>query len=168
MSAEAVMEHVACEFLAWVWFESERTGGRMDLGAPLGVVDVWVDERLAFRDSSDDKPRAILTGENPSQTLEARAALAGGKLLRELQLGLRREERDYSVTLKGALLDFCGAKLPPGEAEEESLIYDRMFFYEELKLIVSQLLQRFAETRTADDWEQTTKPAIEEWIAGGS
>jgi hypothetical protein len=168
MSAESVMEHVACEFLAWVWYESERTGGRMDLGDPLGVVDVWVDERLAFRDSSDDKPRAILTGENPSQTLEARAALAGGKLLRELQLGIRREERDYSVTLKGALLDFCGAKLPAGEAEEESLIYDRMFFYEELHLIVSQLLKRFAETRTADDWEKTTKPSIGEWIAGGS
>ncbi len=168
MSAEAVMEHVACEFLAWVWFESERTGGRMDLGAPLGVVDVWVDERLAFRDSTDDRPRAILTGENPSQTLEARAALAGGKLLRELQLGIRREERDYSVTLKGALLDFCGVKLPPGEAEDESLIYDRMFFYEELHLVLSKLLQRFAETRTSEDWEQSTKAAMEEWIAGGA
>ena len=168
MSAEAVMEHVACEFLAWVWFETERTGGRMDLGAPLGVVDVWVDERLAFRDSTDDRPRAILTGENPSQTLEARAALAGGKLLRELQLGIRREERDYSVTLKGGLLDFCGVKLPPGEAEEESLIYDRMFFYEELHLVLSKLLQRFAETRTSEEWEQSTKAAIGEWIAGGA
>jgi hypothetical protein len=168
MSAEAVMEHVACEFLAWVWFESERTGGRMDLGDPLGVVDVWVDERLAFRDSTDDRPRAILTGENPSQTLEARAALAGGKLLRELQLGIRREERDYSVTLKGSLLDFCGVKLPPGEAEDESLIYDRMFFYEELHLVLSRLLQRFAETRTSEEWEQGTKAAIEEWIAGGA
>jgi hypothetical protein len=162
------MEHVACDFLAWVWFESERTGGRMDLGPLLGVVDVWVDERLAFRDSTDDRPRAVLTGENPSQTLEARAALAGGKLLKELQLGIRREEREYGVTLKGALLDFCGVKLPPGDAEEDGLIYDRMFFYEELRLILSKLLERFAFTRCSKDWEESTKDAMAEWIAGGS
>jgi len=167
MSAERIMEHVACEFLAWVWFESERTGGRMDLGEPIGVVDVWVDERLAFRDSSDDRPRAVLTGENPSQTLEARAALAGGKLLRELQLGIRREEREYSVTLKGTILDMSGVKLPPGEAEEDSVIYDRMFFYEELYSVLSKLLEAFAIVRTTEAWDQGTKDAMAEWIAGG-
>jgi len=139
----------------------------MDLGEPIGVVDVWVDERLAFRDSSDDRPRAVLTGENPSQTLEARAALAGGKLLRELQLGIRREEREYSVTLKGTILDMSGVKLPPGEAEEDSVIYDRMFFYEELYSVLSKLLEAFAIVRTTEAWDQGTKDAMAEWIAGG-
>ena len=166
MSGEAVMEHVACEFLAWVWYESERTGGRFEWDEPLGMVDIWVDERLAFRDTSDDRPRAVLTGENPSQTLEARAALAGGKLLRELQLGIRREEREYSVTLKGALLDFGGVKLPPGDAEEDGLLYDRMFFYEELHLILRTLLEQFAATRTSEDWASSTRDAISDWIAG--
>lgn len=168
MSAEQVMEHVACDFLSWVWYETERTGGRLDLGPPLGVVDIWVDERLAFRDNSDDRPRAVLTGENPSQTLEARAALAGGKFLRELQLGIRREEREYSVTLKGALLDFSGLKLPPGEAEEDSVIYDRMFFYEEIHSILSNLLRRFAEIRTSSEWEEGERDAMAAWIAGAS
>ena len=168
MSAEHVMEHVACDFLAWVWYETEKTGGRLDLGEPLGVVDVWVDERLAFRDNADDRPRAVLTGENPSQTLEARAALAGGKFLRELQLGIRREEREYGVTLKGALLDFSGLKLPPGEAEEDSVIYDRMFFYEELHAILTSLLKRFAEIRTSEVWEESEREAMAAWISGAS
>ena len=167
MSGEAVMEHVACDFLAWLWYETEKTGGRMEL-EPLGVVDVWIDERLAFRDNSDDRPRAVLTGENPSQTLEARAALAGGKLLKEIQLGIRREEREYSVTLKGALLDFTSVKLPPGEADQDNVIYDRMFFFEELHSILSCLLLRFAQLRCSDAWSDGIHDSMSEWVAGGS
>ena len=78
MSNEAtpIPAHLGPEFLLWLWWRSERDEGRFDLDKPVGRVSVWVDERLAFRRPSDQKVTAVLTGENPSTTPEARAALA--------------------------------------------------------------------------------------------
>ena len=103
----AALPHLTAEFFVWLWFASEREGGTMDVGEGVGLIDFWVDERLSFRSPDEDKPRAVLTGENTSTSAEARAALASGKVVRDLQLHLRREEREYSVTLRGAHLDVC-------------------------------------------------------------
>ena len=37
-----------------------------------------------------------MTGDNPAATLEARAALAGGKILQEIRVGIRRDDREYA------------------------------------------------------------------------
>ena len=77
MSTDAlpIPTHLASEFYAWVWWSSEQRGGHFDLGENLGPVDLWVDDRIAFRNPDAQKVAAVLTGENPSTTLEARAAL---------------------------------------------------------------------------------------------
>ena len=43
---------------------------------------------------------------------EARAALAGGKVLHEVRIGMRREDREFFVTLKGPAMHLTGLKLP--------------------------------------------------------
>lgn len=168
MSSERpFLQHLPSEFLTWVWFASERGGGTFDLGPELGRVDVWVDDRIAFRSVEDDRPRTVLTGENPSATMEAHAALAGGRVVRELRLALRREDREYSVSVKGAAFDIQGAKLPgmvKGGAEET--LYDRMYCYEELVSLIGGLLARFAAERTADGWQDETMPAMRAWVSG--
>ena len=126
------------EFLTWLWWRSEQTGGRFDLPAPAGTVDVWVDDRLAFRQPSDTKITAVMTGENPAHTLEARAALAGGKVVQDLRLGVRRDEREFHVTLRSPSLDVGGLKMPQVLSETpEEAVTDRMFLYEEVVLVVA-------------------------------
>ena len=165
--ATPIPAHLAGEFYLWLWWASEQQGGRFDLPDPAGTVHVWVDDRLAFRLPDDTKITAVMTGENPSTSLEARAALAGGKVIQELRVGIRRDDREFFATLKGPSMYVGGLKLPGvlSDTEEEAL-YCRMFLYEEFTLVVGQLFTRFAELRTSDAWRRDTFPAIRAWLLG--
>ena len=89
--SEGAPPHVAAEFFLWLWYRSESGQGRLDLES--GAVEFWVDDRIAFRAVGEEKVSAVMTGENPSLTPEAHAALAGGKLIRDVRLALRRDRK---------------------------------------------------------------------------
>jgi len=161
-----LLPHLTPEFLTWLWFASERDLGTFPLGEGA-EVHAWVDDRLSFRTADDDRPRAVLTGENPAASLEARAALAGGKLVRDLRLGLRREDREYALVIRGSNLDLAGARLPGMfKGTEDEALFDRMFLLEELRGLIRTLFVRFAEERTALTWQTETLPAMQAWVAG--
>lgn len=171
MSTEAtpVPAHLASEFFVWLWWRSEQQEGRVDLPEPIGPVTVWVDDRLAFRRPDDTKVTAVITGESPSNTLEARAALAGGKVVQELRFGLRRDDREFTATLKAPGLGIGQLKLPQVLSESAAdAIRDRVFLYEEFAMVVGGLLTTFAEARTGDAWRSTLLPELREWLAGGA
>lgn len=162
------LPHLTSEFLLWLWYASERDQGRLELGGDEGWVDYWVDQRLAFRTPDEDKAKAVLTGDNPSATLEARAALAGGKIVQDLRLGLRRQGREYSLNLKGVHLDVAGAKLPTEcKGGEDEVLYERMFLYEDLWFVVRCLYRRFATERASAAWASEHLPAMRAWAQGG-
>ncbi len=166
-AAPPVLPHLTIEFFVWLWYASEREGGTFHLGESVGVADAWIDERLSFRSVDEDKARAVLTGEDTASSAEARAALASGKVVRDLQMHIRREEREYTVTLRGPNLDFAGLKLPPHEPSgEEELLYERMYLYEDLWAVVGALYQRFALERTSESWHNTILPAMRAWAGG--
>ena len=159
------LPHLAGEFLLWLWWTSERQSGHLDLGEPLGATDLWMDTRLAFRAPGEGKAAAVLTGENPSTALEARAALVGGKVVQEVRMGLRHEEKEFFVTLKSPNLDLAGVKLPQvvkGTGEEA--LYDRMFLYEELVALIWALFGRFAQIRADSAWQERILPELETWV----
>lgn len=169
MSAEErpALPHLTSEFLVWLWYASERDQGRLELGGDEGSVDFWVDQRLAFRTPDEDKPKAVLTGDNPSATLEARAALAGGKIVQDLRLGLRRQGREYSLSIKGVHLDVAAAKLPTEcKGGEDEVLYERMFLYEDLWFAVRALYRQFARERASADWASLHLPAMRGWAQG--
>ncbi len=160
--------HLSSEFYVWLWWESERNSARFELGEPMGQVEVWVDERLVFRRPGDTKVSAVLTGDDASTALESRAALAGGKVVEEIRLRIRRDDREYSVSLKGAAVAIQRAKLPPsGTDADESPLYDRMFHYEELEKVVAALFTVFAKARQDNNWESETLPKMKSWSQGG-
>lgn len=162
-----IVPHIAGEFYAWLWWASERNGSSFDLPEPVGMVDVWVDERLAFRNADDTRVSAVMTGENPAASLEARAALAGGKILQEIRLGARREDREYFFTLKGPAMHVTALKLPQavkdGGAE---VVFERIHLYDELIFLLSGLVRAFAELRTGPTWEDEVLPDLHAWILG--
>ncbi len=162
-----LLAHLPSEFLTWLWWITEENGGSMDLGGDVGPVDVWVDDRITFRAMSDDKNLAVITSENASSTREARAALAAGRVVKELRLQLKREDREFSFILRGAHLDLVGAKLPGTvkNGDMAEVLYDRIYLYEELHFVVAALLQRFAESRTNPDWYSVVAPAMLAWVA---
>lgn len=168
MSEEAtpIPQHLGSEFSLWLWWTSERQGGRFDLG-PHGMVDVWVDDRLAFRRPADTRVTAVVTGENPAHALEARAALAGGKVLQDLRIGIKRDEREFTVTLKGPELDMAQAKLPQIMSESDDMVIpDRMHAYDELATLVGALVSAFAKVRTSPQWKAEVVPGVRTWLVG--
>ena len=162
--------HLASEFYVWLWWASEKREGLFDLPDPFGRVELFVDERLAFRNPADSKVSAIMTGENPSTTLESRAALLGGKVLEDLRLRLRRDEREYIFTLKGPEMHFQRMKLPQavdgGEGGDAGAVYDRMFLYEQLGEMLAALFREFAALRTSDRWSTGVLPELRDWVQG--
>lgn len=155
--------HLASEFYLWLWWSTEERATVFDLGGRVGRVDLWVDDRLAFRHPHEAKVTAVMTGENPADTLEARAALAGGKVVSELRLHLRREDHEFTFTLKGPAMDIVQARLPQVVQGGDEAIYDRMFLYGELSLVLQALLREFAAVRSSPDWEARVLPAIRRW-----
>lgn len=165
--ATPVVPHLAAEFYLWLWWKSETSGGAFDMGEPWGRVDVFVDDRLAFRIPGDKKVTAVLTGENPADTLEAKAALFGGKVLQEIRLFIKRDDRDFKVTLKGPEMHLTRTSLPQTLQEtEEEAIYDRIFLYDELVFVLSGLLKAFGDIRTSETWMAETLPALRAWVEG--
>jgi hypothetical protein len=162
-----VLPHLGSEFLLWLWYWTENHGGAIVLDDEIGSVDFWVDTRLAFRAPGEGKAAAVLTGENPSVALEARAALAGGKVIRELRIGLRREEREFFATLRAPSLDLVGVDLPQVvQGGGEEALYDRMYLFDELLRILTAFFRRFAAARTSPAWASDTLSDIRSWIAG--
>lgn len=158
--------HVAGEFYLWLWFRSDSGPGLLEAG-DAAPVQFWVDDRISFRSPGEDKVSAIMTGENPGTTPEARAALLGGKVLRDVRLALRREEREYFVTLRGPSVEVAAAKIPGlvKGGDEAEILYERMFLYEELHWMIGALFRRFAEERTGPVWKDEVLPALRAWAS---
>lgn len=163
---DEVPGHIAADFYLWLWFASEVGRGQIDV-PDESPFTWWVDDRLSFRPAGEDKVNAVLTGDNPSTTPEARAALAGGKVLRDVRLALRRDDREYAVTLRGPGIAIAGAKLPAlvKTGDPAEIIYERMFLYEELHWMVGAMFRRFAEERTGDGWSRMAD-RMRAWASG--
>jgi hypothetical protein len=141
--------HVASEFYTWLWYMSDVNEQRIDLSGHLGEVEFFIDERIAFRNPSDTKVSAVITGENPAAALEAKAALLGGKVLHEIRLVVRRDDREFSVTLSGPEVLFKRLRLPQSvDGGGEEALYDRMFLHEEIETVIRGLWQLFVSDRT--------------------
>lgn len=164
--ATPIPAHLGSEFLLWLWWASEARQNQFDLERPVGRVELWVDDRLAFRQPADAKVSAVLTGENPASAPEARAALSGGKVLQDLRLGLRRDDREFSVTLRGPTLDLSGLKLDQALREStDEAILDRMTLVEELSLVLRALFAEFASVRAGSGWPEQVH-TIRAWLEG--
>jgi hypothetical protein len=162
-----LLPHLSSEFYAWLWWASENQESVFQVEGDVGQVELWVDERLAFRSPNTTKVVAVMTGENPSTTLEARAALAGGKVLQDIRVGLRRDDREFFVTLKGAGMDLQSVKLPQVMSETpDEAVFDRMFLYDELCFILRGLFQQFSVVRSSDQWGQVILPEMRSWVMG--
>ncbi|TVQ90932.1 MAG: hypothetical protein EA397_10565 [Deltaproteobacteria bacterium] len=155
------------EFYLWLWWRSEEEAGRFDVGESGERIELFVDDRLAFRIPGETKVTAVLTGDNASESVEAKAALFGGKILQELRVRLRRDDRDFVVTLKGPEVHLTRVKLPQvlGDNEFEAIL-DRMSSYDELVWLVGELFTAFGRERASDAWTQDIEPRLRAWVEG--
>lgn len=155
------------EFYLWLWWQSEQSGGKFSVGESGERIELYVDDRLAFRIPGEIKVTAVLTGDNASESVEAKAALFGGKILQELRVRLRRDDRDFLVTLKGPEVHLTRVKLPQVLGDNEfEVILDRMSSYDELAYLVGELFTAFSTVRASADWASEIEPQLRAWVEG--
>jgi hypothetical protein len=159
------LPHLTSDFFAWLWYTTEAQGGTITLNDR--ELQVWVDDRIAFRSLSEESTRSVLTGPDAPRGREARAALGTGKVVREFRLRIAWEDREFSVTLSAPALDMSGLLLPPlieDAGDDADLLYARMEAVEMVWGIVGELYKEFAKVRTSDEWTDQVVPSVANWV----
>ena len=171
-----IPSHVGPMFLLWLWWKAETGNGYYNFKADeseddvdidtLASIDLWVDERIALRNPDETKVVTVLTGENPSAAPESKVALSAGKVIHELRLGIRRDDREFYFTLKGPSLSLHNAKLPQiiTESSGTEVALDRLALLIELEWVISLLFNDYAHERLSKDWRTDTAKTIVEWM----
>ncbi len=155
------------EFLLWLWYCCETAGGKLQL-ADHGEVGVAFDKLLELA-GAEEGGRVTVRGDAPTRAAEAGSALLAGRLPARARLLISCGDRTFEVTLTAAALDLEAVKVN-AEAEEiadENLRAgdeQRAAWLFELSALVDGLFGQFLALRVTPKFEETTVPAMRDWI----
>lgn len=156
------------EFLTWLWFRIEEGGGEVPV-PDLGTATLWIEERLTLGSLETDSKENILKNGEVARSAEAAAALAVGKKVQEVRLGLSVNDREYEFTLRGDTFDLASGKIPPVEADPDEGWHGtalvRLGLVREVWDVLDGLYREFVGLRVSSEWPQTVA-AMADWIAG--
>lgn len=157
------------EFLTWLWFRIESSGGVLQVPG-LGPVTLWIEDRMVLGSLDTESKENILKEGDVSRSGEAATALKVGKKLQEARFGLIREDREYRLLLRGDTLDFPGIAVPKVLAEEgddwHATALVRLGHVNECLAVVDALFAEFAALRISAEWPDRVVPAMARWIEG--
>lgn len=164
------------EFLTWLWFLADTTDKELEYQdkatGKKKRFDLWIDDRLVLESGRGLSHENVLKGGDPSNSQEAGTALATGKTVRELKLGVHiKGVGDFTAVLNEGDLNPRSLKLPTvetgeaeGSAEPTLPIATRLKQTEAFLTILDRLFALFMEQRVGDEWESEHLPRIRAWV----
>ena len=168
------------EFLTWLWcYIDENSGESISVNMkgqskPL-FVSIWVDDKIVLDSNSGVGHQHVMRGGDPAQSPEASIALATGKTVRELKIGVNiHGVGDFSTLLNSSDLNPRSIQLPGdddlGESEESAFLpaHQRIKQISLLLQVIDHLFSKFINSRTSDTWVSSSQNVINEWIASRS
>jgi hypothetical protein len=155
------------EFLLWLWFSRDVTGGEVFIPG-RGMLVVSLETQLGLADPIADRERVSIRGVDPFGGAEAGEALVAGKLPRKVGLRVVFEQSEWLMTLDSKTLALSGVKLPATSSQgEEELFYERMRSLEQIHELVYALYSHFMGVRLLPAWESELTPALRRWVREG-
>jgi recombination associated protein RdgC len=159
------------EFLTWLWFKSEQSGGRIDLSDGK-VVEVILRDRMTLDLADTDTPQTVTIRGDQSQLREGLAALKEGKKIEEARVSMRASDNEFTMVLKGTWFSFGSFATPPvlppeeddSEQGPEGRLLEKIALVEEGLEIVDALFEQFLRLRVSESWEAEEVPLIRRWI----
>ncbi len=155
------------EFLTWLWYRIEAGDGALDVPG-VGPVVLWVEDRMTLGSLDTESKENILRNGEVARSAEAAAALAVGKKVLSVRLGLAREDREYGFTLSGDTFDLASVRLPKVEPDEDGQWHGtalvRYALVREVLEVVDGLFDAFVSVRLSAEWPQTVA-AMSRWVA---
>ena len=149
----------ARDFLTWLWFFAETTGGKLD-NSRFSDFELMVagPMTLAFFMSAQGATETTVKKGLPEKSVEAKAALSSGKKLRKASVTIARGEDVWTTTFDADKFAFTGLRLPDGEAMEEHSKFDEriqnLYVFQE---VFFEYFKEYVKFVTADDWEEKEK-----------
>ena len=164
LEAVEATRFVGCEFLVFLWFESEVLEGQFEM--PNGErFELWFENQLVLESEAAEQEVTRMRGAAPSATSEAHEALRRGKLPVQARIRIDRGQQAFGFVLQGKTLNVSGAQLPQlMKDEKDERFYERMYLIEETEKMVDAMFQRFLSIRLAPVWEAKVLPMIRSWV----
>jgi recombination associated protein RdgC len=159
------------EFLTWLWYKSEQTGGRIQISGSRTIETIFLD-RMTLDLTDSDSPQTVAIKGEHSELREGLAALREGKKIEEARISIRGGDNDFSFILKGTWFAFGSFKTPPvlpvseQDVEEgpEARFLEKISLIEEGMELVDALFESFLEIRTSPAWESEELPELRRWV----
>ncbi len=160
------------EFLTWLWFKSDQTGGIIEIPGKKPIQVVFLD-RMTLDLSDVETPQTVSIKGEYSELREGLAALREGKKIEEARISLKLDENEFTMALKGTWFSFGSFKTPPilppderdSELEAEGNFLEKISLVEEGMSIVDELFEHFMKLRISEVWDAVELPAIRKWAA---
>ncbi len=159
------------EFLTWLWYYIEEEGGTFEVEQAINKktieAEIWIDDKITFESTGSDTARHSLFGGNPSDSLEATAALLTGKIVSELKLGLHIGEDQYKFGLSAKDLTPKSITIPkePTSGDRYSAALFRIGHLDTLMRCQDAIFSQFVNTRIQASWEEESLQNLRSWIS---
>ena len=143
------------EFLTWLWFKSEETGGVVSMDDSEAIVSF---EKLMLLEAGEGETHEQVTCRGVRAELnEARTGLRMGKKLEQANIHLVVGDHEYRMTIKASRMEFRGVKFPKiignNDLDEvEGRLLDVFGMLHTAYSTVDSLFRHFVRIRVGDLW----------------
>jgi recombination associated protein RdgC len=159
------------EFLTWLWFKSDQSGGRVEIPGKK-VLEVFFLDRMTLDLSDTESLQMVTLKGGQSELREGLAALKEGKKIEEARISIRATENDFTMVLKGTWFSFGSFRTPPilpvdgSDVDDggEGSFLEKAYLLEEGLENIDALFEYFVKLRISEEWENIELPALRKWI----
>ena len=168
------------DFLLWLLFRTLHASGEYAVSCPgpaaAGeVFAAYLNDRMVLQGEGGAGVQKMTVSGPQDSFDEVRAALRGGKKLREAVICFEKQEHAWRLNLKGETFALASYKAPAVRLEKDdltdplrerqALFFERMHVIEEGLQLFDSLFAAFLQSRLGGEWPQL-EGRISSWLAG--
>lgn len=159
------------EFLTWLWFYSETTGGNFSASDGRGF-SINVEQRISVQGGEGENVATATVTSPLGELTEAVSGLRIGKKVNKAQLRLECDGETWTVTLKAEDFGMSGLKTPKVETakgkddeDPDGAFLEKIYLMDRCLEMLDAGFARFLQVRLGPDWEDEAK-GLASWIQG--
>jgi len=156
------------DFLTWLWFKSEQTGGMFHVGS--GEAVLYMEQRMSVQGGQGEETEtAVYTGA-VSEFREAKLGLSGGKKVRQARIRIEQDQNTWQLQLKAEDFAPTGFKTPKIETrleegdDPDAPFLEKMFLLERALAVMDDVYEQFLKIRLGPEWDRELA-AARAWLA---
>ena len=155
-----VEQDLGTEFLTWMWYFSESSGGQHDGFAFM------LDGPFTLVHEGKGAHEIVIRKGNPGLAQEAKSALMAGKKLRKAKMVIARGEDTWSCLVDGQEWTFGSLKLPNVEGvDPTSAFQERMIRMATFVEAIESLFKKFIAIRNDPQAWANEVEALRQWVS---